>query len=77
MTRVLKIIDSGGVIAGTSGISLIDPATIIGTKGGLNSLSLSASDTRGGLTCACRQTFPYAFAPNWSVALVNRTWNGA
>jgi len=42
MTRVLKIIDSGGVIAGTSGISLIDPATIIGTKGGLNSLSLSA-----------------------------------
>jgi len=42
MTRVLKIIDSGGVIAGTAGISLIDPATIIGTKGGLNNLSLSA-----------------------------------
>jgi len=42
VSRVFKIIDSGGVIAGTSGISFIDPDTIIGTKGGLNHPSLSA-----------------------------------
>lgn len=42
MTRVFKLVDSAGVLAGTAGISLIDPATIIGTKGGLNNLSLSA-----------------------------------
>jgi len=48
VSRVFKIIDSGGVIAGTAGISLIDPATIIGTRGGLNKPTLNLSQIEAG-----------------------------